>query len=107
MPSSPPNHSSTSHLSGAGPTLPSLAPSNGAEPPLDGVLPNGLSLAVAGRGGNNEGGAAAQELDWDELLAAFPMVAQSPRSTPIPRPRSATVSADIMVRPVARVRSWL
>ncbi|KAL1940320.1 hypothetical protein VTO73DRAFT_9272 [Trametes versicolor] len=40
---------------------------------------------------------SGSEREWDELIAAFPLPdSLEPRRSPVPRPRSATVSADIM-----------
>ncbi|KAL1948190.1 hypothetical protein VTO73DRAFT_12265 [Trametes versicolor] len=48
------------------------------------------------RGSDDAGRSAGLERDWDELLAAFPTEVPTTRPFPIPRPRSATISAAIM-----------
>lgn len=60
-----------------------------APPPLP-VLCDELALDQLGEG------LPVRDQDWDTLLAAFPLDLPT-RTSPIARPRSATISASIMV----------
>ncbi|KAL1944847.1 hypothetical protein VTO73DRAFT_2467 [Trametes versicolor] len=87
-------------LSSPPPTSPLDAPSGPADAAFfmtNGGIPQNAATPLRA-----DDGASQQEQDWDSLLASFPLVPERVHSPTAARPRSATVSADIMLADARR-----